>query len=66
MNEYIDLETGKKSRNKARADKLYKAGHRIRVLSEGKPVCEWIPGSHDYYTWEGGKKVLRHPSTERR
>lgn len=58
---YVDLKTGDTYHDKTRADNAYKAGHGIRVISDGEPICEWIPGSNDYYTWENGEKVIRHP-----
>ena len=58
MVEYINLETGEKCHDKAHADALHKSGVRIQVLSDGVPVTEWVPGSHDFYTFHNGEKHL--------
>lgn len=58
MREFFDLETGEKCRGEARANELYRAGHRIKVDQDGKPWMEWIPGSNDYYMFDNGKRRL--------
>lgn len=58
MSEFFDLETGEKCRDKAHADELYRAGHRIKVYHDGKPLVEWIPGSSDYYVFDNGTRRL--------
>lgn len=58
MTEYIDLNTGGELRDEKCAGQAYAAGHRIRMDCDGAQVTEWIPGSNDYYSYEGGKKVL--------
>lgn len=65
---YKDLETGITHYAKHKADSKYKMGHRIRVYDQSrrtmkmKPVCEWIPGSSDYYCfiYNGKKKARIH------
>ena len=66
MTEYIDLDTGEKLRDREHANQAYRAGHRIRVDSDGVPVAEWIPGSNDFYSYEGGKKTLHRWEREKR
>lgn len=62
---YKDLETGIVHYAKHKADARYERGARIRVYNQDcrtmrmTPVCEWIPGSHDYYTFPFGVKT-RH------
>ena len=58
MSEFFDLETGKKCRDEAHANELYRAGHRIKVYHAGKAWMEWIPGSNDYYMFDNGKRRL--------
>ena len=56
--QYFDLETQKYTDDKAHADRLHKAGHRIRVSQRGKDLLEWIPGSYSYYDLTGGRPRL--------
>ena len=59
--QYFDLETKHHADDKAHADRLYEAGHRIRVSQGGVDISEWIPGSHDYYVFRYNRRIrVRH------